>query len=116
MKEALHKISFLPFGYIVDIWRWSVFAGETTEDRYTQYWWELRKKLQGVVPPEERPLEAFDPGCFFHIAHNTEYLRYFVSYILQYQFHKALCKEANQEGELYKCSIHNSKEAGGRLR
>lgn len=42
MKMALEKIAFLPFGYLIDQWRWSVFSGETPKDRYNQKWWELR--------------------------------------------------------------------------
>ena len=42
MRVALEKIAFLPFGYLIDQWRWSVFSGETTPQQYNQKWWDLR--------------------------------------------------------------------------
>jgi peptidyl-dipeptidase A len=42
MKMALEKIAFLPFGYLIDQWRWSVFSGETPPEKYNQKWWDLR--------------------------------------------------------------------------
>ena len=115
MKQALQKVSFIPFAYVVDKWRWSVFANETRPDEYNKEWWHLRKKFQGVKPPSPRDgPEFFDPGTFFHIAHNTEYLRYFISNVLQFQFHKCLCDAANKTGPLHKCSIHNTKKTAGK--
>ncbi|XP_055997291.1 uncharacterized protein LOC130047084 isoform X2 [Ostrea edulis] len=115
MKMALEKIAFLPFGYLIDQWRWSVFSGETTPDNYNDKWWALRCKYQGISPPVERRKEDFDPGAKYHIPSNTPYIRYFVSFVIQFQFHKALCKEAGQTGPLYQCDIYQSKAAGKKL-
>ena len=46
---ALEKIAFLPFGYLIDQWRWSVFSGETPSTKYNQKWWDLRLVLSGMV-------------------------------------------------------------------
>ena len=115
MKQALEKIAFLPFGLMVDQWRWKVFAGEVGPDGYNDLWWQLREKYQGVAAPGERPDDAFDPGAKYHVPGNTPYTRYFLAHILQFQFHQALCEIAGNEGPVHRCSIYASKEAGERL-
>ena len=112
MQQALDKLAFLPFGKLIDEWRWGVFSGAITPDNYNQAWWDLRTKYQGIVPPVERSEADFDPGAKYHIPANTPYSRYFLAHILQFQFQKALCDLAGHDGELQACSIYNSKEAG----
>ncbi|NXD26865.1 ACE enzyme, partial [Spelaeornis formosus] len=116
LKMALEKIAFLPFGYLIDQWRWNVFSGRTPPSRYNYDWWYLRTKYQGICPPVSRNESNFDPGAKYHIPGNTPYIRYFVSFILQFQFHKALCQAANHNGSLHTCDIYRSKEAGAKLR
>ena len=112
MQMALDGIAFLPFGKLVDEWRWGVFSGEITPDNYNQAWWDLRTKYQGIAPAVERSEAEFDPGAKYHIPANVSYTRYFLARILQYQFHRSLCQTAGHEGDLHACSIYNSKEAG----
>jgi peptidyl-dipeptidase A len=112
MKMALDKIAFLPFGKLIDEWRWAVFDGRVKPSEYNKAWWDLRLKYQGVVPPVERSEQDFDPGAKYHIPGNTSYTRYFLSFILQFQFHKALCDAAGFKGPLHECSIFNNKAAG----
>lgn len=114
MKMALEKIAFLPFGRLIDLWRWRVFSGEITPANYNAAWWELRKHYQGIAPPVTRTEADFDPGAKYHIPANTPYTRYFLSFILQFQFHKALCQAAGQSGPLNECSIFGSAAAGER--
>uniref|UniRef100_A0A8B9ZHT4 Angiotensin-converting enzyme n=1 Tax=Anas platyrhynchos TaxID=8839 RepID=A0A8B9ZHT4_ANAPL len=116
LKMALEKIAFLPFGYLIDQWRWNVFNGHTPPSRYNYDWWYLRTKYQGICAPISRNESNFDPGAKYHIPGNTPYIRYFVSFILQFQFHKALCQAANHTGPLHTCDIYNSTEAGAKLR
>jgi peptidyl-dipeptidase A len=116
MRMGLEKLSFLPFGLLVDMWRWRVFSGEVAPEQYTQAWWTLRAELQGVRPPHARHADDFDPGAKYHVASNTPYMRYFIAHILQFQFHRALCKLAQHEGPLHTCSIFGSKEAGAALK
>ena len=115
MKLALDKIAFLPFGKLVDEWRWGVFAGAITPDRYNEAWWALREKYQGVSPPVPRSEADFDPGAKYHVPANTPYTRYFLSVILQFQFHKALCEAAGHTGPLNECSIYGNAAAGRRF-
>jgi peptidyl-dipeptidase A len=115
LRQALEKIAFLPFGLLVDKWRWEVFAGEVKPGDYNKAWWELRRKYQGVAPPVERTEADFDPGAKYHIPSNTPYARYFLAEILQFQFHRALCKEAGNTGPLHRCSIYGNKKAGEKL-
>ncbi len=98
LKMAMDKIAFLPFGLLIDQWRWKVFNGEITPEQYNKMWWELKAKYQGVAPPVERSEADFDPGAKYHIASNTPYVRYFLARILQFQFHRALCQAAGIRG------------------
>jgi peptidyl-dipeptidase A len=115
MQTALNGIAFLPFGKLIDEWRWGVFSGEIAPGNYNQAWWDLRTKYQGIAPPVERTEADFDPGAKYHIPANVPYSRYFLAAILQYQFHRSLCETAGYEGELHACSIYNSKEAGAKF-
>jgi peptidyl-dipeptidase A len=112
MKMALDKIAFLPFGKLIDEWRWGVFSGAIKPADYNKAWWQLREKYQGVSAPVARSEQDFDPGAKYHIPGNTPYTRYFLSFIIQFQFHKALCDAAGFKGPLHECSIFGSKEAG----
>ncbi|XP_055868870.1 angiotensin-converting enzyme-like [Biomphalaria glabrata] len=115
LKMALEKVAFLPFGYLIDLWRWSVFSGKTTPEKYTEDWWKLRCRLQGVYSPVKRSSTDFDPGSKYHIPSNTPYIRYFISFIIQFQFHKAACEASGHKGPLHRCDIYQSKEAGKRI-
>jgi len=115
LKDALDKVAFLPFGLMVDQWRWKVFSGEIPPDEYNAGWWRLREKYQGVSAPVARDEDDFDPGAKYHIPANTPYSRYFLAAILQFQFHRALCQAAGYEGPLNRCSIYGSKAAGEKL-
>jgi peptidyl-dipeptidase A len=116
LNRALDKVAFLPFGYLVDQWRWKVFSGEVKPDGYNKAWWDLREKYQGISPPVPRTEQDFDPGAKYHVPANTPYARYFLAAILQFQFHRALCREAGFSGPLYQCSIYGNKKAGEKLK
>jgi peptidyl-dipeptidase A len=116
MKMALDKVAFLPFGLLIDKWRWDVFSGKTPRAKYNESWWALKTKYQGVAAPSARSEQDFDPGAKYHIPASTPYIRYFLARIYQFQFHRALCKAAGHKGSLDSCSIHNNKEAGAKLR
>ena len=115
MKRALEKIAFLPFGLLIDQWRWKVFAGDVAPAAYNKAWWDLRLKYQGVAPPSPRGEELFDPGAKYHVPDNTPYTRYFLAAILQFQFHRALSKTAGCTLPLNRCSTYESRAAGERL-
>jgi peptidyl-dipeptidase A len=115
MDRALEKVAFLPFGLLIDQWRWKVFSGEITPANYNQGWWDLRQKYQGVMAPVPRSEKDFDPGAKYHVPGNTPYTRYFLAAILQFQLHRGLCQAAGDTGPLHRCSIYNNKQAGARL-
>jgi peptidyl-dipeptidase A len=116
LKSALAKVSFLPFGYLVDQWRWKVFSGEVGPGDYNKAWWDLRTKYQGIAPPVARGEQDFDAGAKYHVAANTPYARYFVAAILQFQFHRAMCRQAGFRGPLHRCSVYGNQEVGARLK
>lgn len=116
MKRALEKIAFLPWGLLVDKWRWGVFKGEISSSEYNKAWWDLRRRYQGVDSALARSEDDFDPGAKYHIPANVPYTRYFLAAILQFQFHRALCRNVlHFSGPLSECSIYGSKEAGARI-
>lgn len=115
MGRALDKVTFLPFGLLMDKWRWQVFSGELTPETYNDGWWALRTAYQGIRPPNERSDAMFDPGSKYHIPANVSYTRYFIAAILQFQFHQAACEMAGWEGPLHRCSIYGSEEVGERF-
>ncbi|MBK5264437.1 MAG: M2 family metallopeptidase [Alphaproteobacteria bacterium] len=115
LRQAMDKVAFLPFGLLVDKWRWGVFSGAIKPAGYNDAWTDLRLQYQGIVPPVDRPDDAFDPGAKFHIPGNTPYTRYFLARILQFQFYKAACDQAGWKGPLHRCSFYGNKEVGAKL-
>ncbi len=115
LKMALDKIAFLPFGLMVDRWRWDVFSGKTTPDQYNAAWTADMLKYQGLVPPGPRPADAFDPGAKYHVPGNTPNTRYFLAHIYQFQFQRAACKQAGWTGPLHRCSVYGNTEVGARF-
>jgi peptidyl-dipeptidase A len=115
LNRALEKVAFLPFGLMIDQWRWKVFSGEVPPDKYNEAWWALRLKYQGIAPPVARGEKDFDAGAKYHVAANVPYTRYFLSFLLQFQFHRALTQVAGCTGPIHRCSIYGNQEAGRRL-
>jgi len=115
LKQALDRVAFLPFGLMIDQWRWKVFSGEIKPADYNKAWWELRLKYQGVAPPVARTEADFDPGAKYHVAANVPYTRYFLAHILEFQFYQALCRESGYKGPLNRCTFYGSKEAGAKF-
>ncbi|HRY46237.1 MAG TPA: M2 family metallopeptidase, partial [Thermoanaerobaculia bacterium] len=115
LNMALEKIAFLPFGLLIDKWRWQAFSGEVPEARWNEAWWDLKLKYQGVAPPVARSEADFDPGAKYHIPAGVPYSRYFLAHVLQFQMHRALAKTAGCTDPIHTCSIYGNKEAGAKL-
>ncbi len=115
LARAMEKIAFLPFGLLIDQWRWGVYSGDVSPADYNKAWWDLRLKYQGVAPPSARGEDLFDPGAKYHVPANYSYTRYFLAYILQFQFHRELSKMAGCTAPLHRCSIYDNKTVGSRL-
>jgi peptidyl-dipeptidase A len=115
MRMALAKVAFLPFGLMIDRWRWGVFDGSIKPADYNAAWWRLKAKYQGVAPVAPRGEDFFDPGAKYHVPANTPYTRYFLADILQFQFYKALCDAAGYKGPLHECSFYGNKAAGAKF-
>lgn len=122
MDMALEKIAFLPFGYLIDKWRWDVFSGNVSVKKWNSHWWEYREKIQMIKAPVKRSDDDFDPGAKFHVAADSEYISYFISFVLQFQLYRGLCKAAGEYipnsvvKPLHKCDFYKSLEAGRKLR
>ena len=115
LRRALERVAFLPFGVVIDKWRWQVFSGEVPASGYNAAWWKLKQQYQGVAAPVKRDEKSFDAGAKYHVANSVPYVRYFLAHILQFQLHRGLCRAAGVKGPLHQCSIYGSKEAGKRL-
>lgn len=115
LRQAMDKVAFLPFGLLVDRWRWGVFDGSIKPADYNKAWTQLRLQYQGITPPVARPDTAFDPGAKYHIPGNTPYTRYFLARVLQFQFYQAACKQSGWKGPLHRCSFYGNKEVGQKL-
>jgi peptidyl-dipeptidase A len=115
LRQAMDKVAFLPFGLLMDKWRWGVFSGAIPTGNYNQAWTDLRLQYQGITPPAARDETNFDAGAKYHIPGNTPYARYFLARILQFQFYKAACEQAGWKGPLHRCSFYGNKEVGAKL-
>ncbi|HST43711.1 MAG TPA: M2 family metallopeptidase [Luteimonas sp.] len=115
MRMALAKVAFMPFGLMIDRWRWGVFDGSITPANYNQAWWDLKARYQGVAPVTPRGEQFFDAGAKYHVPGNTPYTRYFLSHVLQFQFYKSLCDAAGFTGPLYQCSFYGNRAAGAKF-
>lgn len=120
-KMALQRVAFLPFGLLIDKWRWDVFSGQTPENEWNKHWWELREKYQKIKAPTPRGEEFFDPGAKYHIPADSQYIAYFVAHILEFSFYRSLCIAAGEydpndsSSQLHKCDYYNSIDAGAKL-
>ena len=119
---ALERVAFLPFGLLIDMWRWDVFSGNVTESDWNSHWWKLREEYQKVKAPSDRTETDFDPGAKYHVPGDSQYIAYFVAHILQFQFYRSLCIEAGQyvpndpnTTPLHKCDFYENKAAGDKL-
>ena len=115
LRQAMDKVAFLPFGLLVDKWRWDVFSGKIAPGQYQQGWDALRLKYQGIVPPVARDETKFDAGAKYHIPGTVPYARYFLARVLQFQFYKAACEQAGWKGPLHRCSFYGNKAVGEKL-
>lgn len=115
LRQAMDKVAFLPFGLLIDKWRWGVFDGSIPQSQYQSRWTALRRQYQGIVPPVERDETKFDAGGKYHIPGNTPYTRYFLARVLQFQFYEAACRQAGWKGPLHRCSFYGNAAVGAKL-
>ncbi|MFN6936268.1 MAG: M2 family metallopeptidase, partial [Tsuneonella sp.] len=115
LRQAMDKVAFLPFGLLIDRYRWDLFSGKVQPADYGKHWVDMKLKYQGVTPPVERGADSFDAGAKYHIPANVPYTRYFLARILQFQFYKAACDQAGWKGPLHRCSFYGNKEVGEKL-
>lgn len=117
MKTALFKIAFLPFGYLIDQYRWKIFDGTTSPKNFQKSWDELRLKYQGIIPPIQRSENNFDPAGKYHVSADVTYMMYFVSFVNQFSFYESMCKVAGEypKKPLYNCDFYQNKQAGEML-
>ena len=115
LRQAMDKVAFLPFGLMMDRYRWQIFSGQIKPADYNSAWTQMRQQYQGIVPPGPRGADAFDAGAKYHIPAVVPYTRYFLARLLQFQFYEAACKTAGWSGPLHRCSFYGNKEVGKKL-
>ena len=119
---ALRRIVFLPFGYLIDKFRWDVYSGVTSKENMNCHWWKLRHEIQGLKPPSKRSYLDFDAGAKYHVANDVGYVRYFTAFIYEFQFYRAMCLASGKYDPedptkpLHQCDFYGSTEAGDKLR
>ncbi|MCL4163149.1 UNVERIFIED_CONTAM: hypothetical protein GTU68_027555 [Idotea baltica] len=114
LQVALEKVVFLPYSFILDSWRWAVYNSSIGPDNYNKYWWKLRSQFQGLMPPVARKKEDCDPLAKYHVAIDSSYIKYFISFIVQFQFFETLCKESGNTRPLHRCDFYK-KNVGPKL-
>jgi peptidyl-dipeptidase A len=115
LRQAMDKVAFLPFGLMIDRYRWKIFSGEIAPGQYQAAWDQMRTEYQGIVPPSARPADGFDAGAKYHVPAVVPYTRYFLARLLQFQFYEAACKQAGWKGPLHRCSFYGNKQVGAKL-
>jgi peptidyl-dipeptidase A len=117
MQDALDKIAFLPFGKLIDQWRWDVFSGKTAPEQYNAAWWALRAKYQGIAPAGERPdPELFDAGAKYHVPPTSPTPATSWPASSSSSSTRRCAQAAGHTGPLYECSIYGKTAAGDKLR
>ncbi|KAJ8958092.1 hypothetical protein NQ317_019002, partial [Molorchus minor] len=91
-------------------WRYHIF--ENGVSKLNSIWWDLRLRLQGIIPPLPRTETHFDAASKRHIPADIPYTPYYVALLLEFQIYKSMCEAAGHDGPLYKCDIYRSREAG----
>ncbi len=118
MRLALQKVAFIPFSYVMDKYRFLLFRNEINlAYELNSMWWTLRIEHSGIMAAIPRNNEInFDPGAKYHISANVPYFRYFIAYILQFQFYRALCRLQGQTKQLHMCDIYGNKYVGRKFK
>lgn len=115
LRQAMDKVAFLPFGLLIDRYRWQIFSGQVKPADYNKAWTDMRLQYQGIVPPGPRGADAFDAGAKFHVPAVVPYTRYFLARVLQFQFYEAACNISGWKGPLHRCSFYGDKKVGEKL-
>lgn len=120
-KMALDRVAFLPFGILLDLYRYGIFNGTIPEHQWNHQYEMLRcafrialrqspmlrivtfllpsifrEKYQKLRSPGERTEEHFDAGAKFHVPADVQYVSYFLAHILEFQMLRSLCEVAGQ--------------------
>ncbi|RMF58025.1 MAG: peptidase [Calditrichaeota bacterium] len=90
LKEALNYIVFIPWsaGVMTDF-EYELYSGNLSPEAFNAKWWELKKRYQGIVPPEPRGEEFCDAASKTHINNDAaQYYDYALSYVQLFQLHQ----------------------------
>lgn len=96
----------------------ALLRGEIEKSQWNCAFWKLREEYSGIKPPVVRTEKDFDPPAKYHFSAGIDLLRYFVSFVVQFQLYKSACIKAgqydpeNQELPLHNCDIYGSLAAG----
>ena len=112
----MDKVAFLPFGLMVDKWRWGVFDGSITPANYNQAWVDLKQQYQGIAPPVPRPRDRISiraPSSTFPATRPTRATSSRGCCSSNSTRRRATCP--GWKGPLHRCSFYGNKEVGTRL-
>ena len=113
LKEALNYVVFIPWSAgVMTEFEHDLYATDLSADQYTARWWDLKKKYQGIVAPNERGPEYCDPASKTHINNDAaQYYDYALSFVLLFQLHDHIAgKILHQDPRA--TNYYGSKEVG----
>lgn len=94
LREALNYIVLIPWSAgVMTEFEYDLYAKQLPQEQFNQRWWELVKKYQGIVPPENRDETYCDAATKTHINDDpAQYYDYAMSNVLLFQFHLYISK------------------------
>ncbi|MFN3194544.1 MAG: M2 family metallopeptidase [Chlorobiota bacterium] len=117
LKEALEQVVLVPWGAgVMTEFEHSLYAENLPVDQFNSKWWEIKKKYQGIVPPNERGEEYCDPCTKTHINNDpAQYYDYALSIVTLFQLHDHIAKNILKQ-DPHNTNYWGSKETGDFLK
>ena len=113
LKEALEQVVLIPWGAgVMTEFEYSLYAKNLPVDQFNSKWWEIKKKYQGIIPPNERGEDYCDACTKTHINNDpAQYYDYALSIVTLFQLHDHIAKKILKQ-DPHNTNYWGSKETG----
>lgn len=113
LNEALDYIPFIPWSAgVMTEFEYELYSKNLPEDQFNKMWWELVKKYQGIISPNERGEMYCDAATKTHINDDAgQYYDYAIANVLLFQFHTYIASKILKQ-DPYATNYYGSKEVG----